>query len=41
LNESCRFVATVAEGLADAEAGRLVDDEQAAGTPLPRRRRRR
>jgi prevent-host-death family protein len=41
LNESCRFVAAVAEGLADVEVGRLVDDERAASATLPRRRGRR
>jgi len=42
LQEHGRFVAAVAEGLADAEAGRLVDDEKGAtATRRPRRQTRR
>ncbi len=39
LQEHGRFVSAVAEGLADVEAGRLVDDEATATVP-PRARRR-
>lgn len=41
LQEHGRFVAAVSEGLADVEAGRVVDDEDLEAPPSPPRRRSR
>ena len=39
LQEQGRFVSAVADGLADVEAGRLVDDEHVSEDDTPRHRR--